>query len=49
MHGQYTHTWSRAWVDGEYVGQLERMSPNSASLGVLYEKGQMSVERELGL
>jgi iron complex outermembrane receptor protein len=42
VHGQYTRTWSKAYVDGAYVGQLEHVSSNSASLGVLYEKGPIS-------
>src|SRR5262249_11773508 len=42
IHGQYTRTWSRAYVDGQYVGQLEGVSSNSASLGILYEKGPVS-------
>ena len=42
VHGQYTHTWSKAWVQGEYVGQLEGVSSNSASLGVFYERGPIS-------
>ena len=42
VHGQYTRTWSKAYVAGAYVGQLEGVSPNSASLGVLYETGPIS-------
>ena len=42
VHGQYTHTWSQAYVAGQFVGQLEGVSPNSASLGVLYETGPIS-------
>ena len=42
VHGQYTHTWSEAYVAGQFVGQLEGVSPNSASLGVLYETGPIS-------
>ncbi len=42
VHGQYTRTWSRAYVDGAYVGQLEGVSSNSASLGVLYENNRFS-------
>ena len=42
VHGQYTRTWSKAYVAGQYVGQLEGVSSNSASLGVLYEKGPIS-------
>lgn len=43
MRGQYTHTWSKAYVQGAYVGQLEGVSPNSASLGAFYEQGPLSV------
>jgi TonB-dependent receptor len=42
VHGQYTRTFSKAYVDGQYVGQLEGVSSNSASFGVLYEKGPIS-------
>lgn len=42
VHGQWTRTWSRAYVAGQYVGQLEGVASNSASLGVLYEKGPLS-------
>ena len=41
VHGQYTRTWSRAYVSGQYVGQLEGVSSNSASLGILYESGKL--------
>ncbi len=36
---QYTRSWSKAWVLGDYVGQLEGVSPNTASIGLMYEKG----------
>jgi len=42
VHGQFTHTWSKEYVDGQFVGQLEGVSPNTASLGVLYEAGPIS-------
>ena len=42
VHGQYTRTWSKAYVAGQFVGQLEGVSSNSGSLGVLYEKGPIS-------
>jgi iron complex outermembrane recepter protein len=42
VHGQYTRTWSKAYVAGQYVGQLEGVSSNSGSFGVLYEKGPIS-------
>ena len=42
VHGEYTHTWSKSYVDGQFVGQLEGVSPNAASLGVLYEAGPIS-------
>jgi iron complex outermembrane recepter protein len=42
VHGQYTRTWSKAYVGGQFVGQLEGVSANSGSLGVLYETGPIS-------
>jgi TonB-dependent receptor len=42
VHAQYTRTWSKAYVDGQFVGPLEGVSSNSGSLGVLYEKGPIS-------
>lgn len=42
VRGQYTRTWSKAYVAGQFVGQLEGVSPNSASLGVLYERNRVS-------
>jgi TonB-dependent receptor len=42
VHGQYTRTFSKAYVNGQYVGQLEGVSSNSASFGVLYERGPIS-------
>ncbi len=42
VHGQYTRTWSKAYVAGQNVGQLEGVSSNSASFGVLYETGRFS-------
>jgi TonB-dependent receptor len=42
VHGQYTHTWSKAYVGGVYVGELEGVSSNSGSLGVLYENKKLS-------
>jgi TonB-dependent receptor len=42
IHGQYTRTFSKAYVAGVNVGQLEGVSPSSGSAGVLYEKGRIS-------
>jgi iron complex outermembrane recepter protein len=42
VHGQYTHTWTKAWVDGVYVGELEGVSPNSGSLELLFENKRLS-------
>lgn len=42
VHAQFTHTTSKAYVAGQYVGQLEGVSPSTASLGLLYEKGRIS-------
>lgn len=47
IHGQYTRTWSRAYVAGVHVGPLEGVSSNSASFGVLYEKGPFSANVNL--
>ncbi len=49
VHAQYTHVWTKAYVDGQFVGELERVSPTSASVGLLYEKGNDEHERQLGL
>jgi len=42
VHAQYTHNDSRAYIQGQYVGQLEGVSPSTASLGLLYESGPVS-------
>jgi TonB-dependent receptor len=42
VRGQYSHNWSKAWVMGQFVGQLEGVSPSTASLGLIYEKGPIS-------
>jgi iron complex outermembrane receptor protein len=39
---QYTRNKSKAWVQGEYVGQLEGVAPSTSSLGLLYEKDKIS-------
>ena len=39
---QYTHNQSKAWVEGQYVGQLEGVAPSTSSLGLLYEKHGVS-------
>ena len=39
---QYTHNKSKAWVQGQYVGQLEGVAPSTSSLGLLYEKDRIS-------
>jgi iron complex outermembrane recepter protein len=39
---QYTHNKSKAWVGGQYVGQLEGVAPSTSSLGLLYEKDRLS-------
>ena len=39
---QYTRNKSRAWVQGQYVGQLEGVAPSTSSLGLLYEKDRVS-------
>ena len=42
VHAQYTHNTSKAWIQGQFVGQLEGVSPSTASLGLLYESGPIS-------
>ena len=42
VHAQFTHTNSKAYVSGQYVGQLEGVSPSTASLGLIYEAGRIS-------
>jgi len=39
---QYTKNKSKAWVQGQYVGQLEGVAPSTSSLGLLYEKNKVS-------
>ena len=39
---QYTKNKSKAWVQGQYVGQLEGVAPSTSSLGLLYEKERIS-------
>lgn len=39
---QYTHMTTKAYVSGQYVGALEGITPSSATLGLLYEKGPIS-------
>ncbi|MET3107796.1 iron complex outermembrane receptor protein [Oxalobacteraceae bacterium GrIS 1.18] len=39
---QYTHMTTKAYVSGQYVGALEGITPTSATLGLLYEKGPIS-------
>ncbi len=42
VHGQYTRTWSKAYVNGQYVGELEGVSATSSSLALLYENNRLS-------
>ena len=42
IRAQYSHAQSKAWVQGVYVGQLEGVSPSTASLQLLYESGPIS-------
>ena len=42
VHAQYTHNWSKAYVAGQDVGQLEGVAPATASLGLIYETGKIS-------
>lgn len=43
IRAQYTYNKTRSWVDGELVGELEGVAPASSSLGLLYEKGPISL------
>jgi TonB-dependent receptor len=42
VRAQYTHNWTKAYIDGQYVGQLEGVSPSTASLGGIYEAHHVS-------
>ena len=42
VRAQYSHMNSKAYIQGQYVGQLEGVSPSTASLGLLYEAGPIS-------
>lgn len=42
VRAQYTRNKSKAWVDGQYAGQLEGVAPSTSSLGLIYEKNGLS-------
>ena len=42
VRAEFTHNQSKAYVQGQFVGQLEGVSPSTASLGLIYEKGPIS-------
>lgn len=38
INAKLARTWTRAYSNGAYVGQLEGVAPTASSLGLLYEK-----------
>ncbi len=42
IRAEYSHMQSKAYIMGQYVGQLEGVSPSTASIGLLYEAGPIS-------
>jgi iron complex outermembrane receptor protein len=42
VRAQYTRNKTKAWVLGQYVGELEGVAPATSSLGLLYEKNGVS-------
>jgi outer membrane receptor protein involved in Fe transport len=42
IRAEYSHMQSKAYIAGQYVGQLEGVSPSTASIGFLYEAGPVS-------
>ena len=42
VHAQFTHNWSKEYLQGVFVGPLEGISPSTASLGLIYETGPIS-------
>lgn len=42
VRAQYTRNRSKAWIQGEYVGELDGVAPATSSLGLLYERGGVS-------
>lgn len=42
VSAEFSRMNSKAWVSGQYVGQLEGVSPSTAVFGLLYEAGPIS-------
>jgi len=38
FNAKFAKTWTKAYQNGEYVGQLEGVAPTASSIGLLYEK-----------
>jgi iron complex outermembrane recepter protein len=43
IRAQFTHTWSRAKIEGQDVGSIAGISPTTYSINPFYEKGRVSV------
>jgi outer membrane receptor protein involved in Fe transport len=39
FNAKFAKTFTKAYQNGEYVGQLEGVAPTASSIGFLYEKG----------
>lgn len=42
INAKIARTWTRAFSNGQYVGQLEGVAPTASSLGLLYEKNGLN-------
>jgi iron complex outermembrane recepter protein len=47
IRAQFTHTWSRAVIEGQNVGAIAGISPTTFSINPFYEKGPISVSLSL--
>ena len=43
IRAQFTHTWSRATIEGQNVGSIAGISPTTWSVNPFYEKGPISL------
>ena len=43
IRAQFTHTWSRAVIEGQNVGTIAGISPTTYSINPFYEKGPISL------
>jgi TonB-dependent receptor len=43
IRAQFTHTWSRAVIEGQNVGSIAGISPTTFSINPFYEKGPLSL------